>query len=432
MQSRLLSASLVFAFGFFALDAGLAQPLPAAVPEAAGLSSGRLENIIRVLAVDVEKEKLPGAVIAVARKGKLVYFEAVGFQDKPAGKPMAKDAIFRIYSMTKPWTSVAAMILAEEGRIQLTDPISKYLPAFKDPKVSVASKDPATGQVTYALMPAEREPTVQDLLRHTSGIAYDFVTKNVAVKEAYRAAGLQALGVDIRDKMTPAEFTEKLAKVPLANQPGSAWEYSLSTALLGRVVEQVAGMPLSKFLGERVFKPLKMTDSSFSIPKDQASRVAQPLLPYEVISIFDPTVPAANDLGGEGGLSTASDYLRFSQMLLDGGQLDGVRILSRSTIALMTADQLGGRPSSVVSPGELLLGTPGYTFGLGFMVRSGAGIAGVPGSQGEYMWGGAAGTFFWVDPLEELTAVFMSQGPFSTRAAYRRVVKQLVYAAIAD
>jgi CubicO group peptidase (beta-lactamase class C family) len=418
-------------FLFFMVNAAFAEPLPTVAPEAAGLSGERLSNLKKHFEESVKDGKLPGAVIAIARKGKLVYFESIGFRDKPAGAQMTKDAIFRIYSMTKPWTSVAAMMLAEEGRIQLTDPVSKYLPAFKDLKVSAATKN-AEGQVTYAMVPASREPTVQDLLRHTSGIAYDFVTKNQPVKEAYQSAGLQALGSGLRDKMTAAEFTEKLAKMPLSNQPGTAWEYSLSTALLGRVVEQVSGMPLSTFLDERLFKPLKMTDSSFAIEKEKASRVAQPLLPYESITIFDPAVPAANDLGGEGGLSTAADYIRFCQMLLNGGQLDGARVLSRTTVALMTSDHLGARPSSVVTPGELLLGGPGYSFGLGFMVRTQPGIAGVPGSEGEYMWGGAAGTFFWVDPKEELTAVLMSQGPFPTRAAYRRVVKQFVYAAIND
>jgi len=194
----------------------------------------------------------------------------------------------------------------------------------------------------------------------------------------------------------------------------------------------VSGKPLSKFLEERLFKPLSMPDSGFVVANEKAGRIAQPLLPYAVIAIFDPTVPPANDLGGEGGLSTAMDYLRFSQMLLDGGKLGGTRVLSRSTIALMTSDHLGARPSSPIGPGELLLGVPGYTFGLGFTVRTGAGIAGVPGSPGEYMWGGAAGTFFWVDPKEELAVVFMSQGPFAARVAYRRLVKQLVYAAIVD
>jgi CubicO group peptidase (beta-lactamase class C family) len=409
-----------------------AQPLPTAKPEQVGLSSERLARIGKTLAADVEKGKLPGAVVAVARRGKLVYFEAIGFQDKPAGKKMSRDAIFRVYSMTKPWTSVAAMMLVEDGSIQLTDPVSKYLPTFKGLQVSVPKTDPATGQVTYEMVKAEREPTIQDLLRHTSGVAYDFVTRNAPVKEAYLKGDLKALGPEIRNQVTPAQMVERLSQAPLASQPGSTWEYSLSTALLGRVVEAVSGMTLSRFLETRLFQPLGMTDSSFVVPKDKAGRIAEPLLPYEVITIFDPTVPPANDLGGEGGLSTATDYLRFAQMLLQGGKLGSSRVLSRGTVSLMTSDHIGSRPSVPVGPGELLLGVPGYTFGLGFMVRQGQGIAGVPGSPGEFMWGGAAGTFFWVDPKEELAVVFMSQGPFGTRSAYRRLVKQLVQAAIAD
>jgi CubicO group peptidase (beta-lactamase class C family) len=409
-----------------------AQPLPTAKPEQVGLSSERLARIGKTLAADVEKGKLPGAVVAVARRGKLVYFEAIGFQDKPAGKKMSRDAIFRVYSMTKPWTSVAAMMLVEDGSIQLTDPVSKYLPTFKGLQVSVPKTDPATGQVTYEMVKAEREPTIQDLLRHTSGVAYDFVTRNAPVKEAYLKGDLKALGPEIRNQVTPAQMVERLSAAPLASQPGSTWEYSLSTALLGRVVEAVSGMTLSRFLETRLFQPLGMTDSSFVVPKDKAGRIAEPLLPYEVITIFDPTVPPANDLGGEGGLSTATDYLRFAQMLLQGGKLGSSRVLSRGTVSLMTSDHIGSRPSVPVGPGELLLGVPGYTFGLGFMVRQGQGIAGVPGSPGEFMWGGAAGTFFWVDPKEELAVVFMSQGPFGTRSAYRRLVKQLVQAAIAD
>ena len=409
-----------------------AAPLPLAKPEKVGLSSERLGRIAKVLAAEVEQGKLPGAVVAIARKGKLAYFEAVGFQDKPAGKVMAKDSIFRVYSMTKPWTSVAAMALVEEGRLQLTDPISKHLPALKGMQVSVGKPDAATGQTAWSLVPAEKEPTIQDLLRHTSGIPYDFVTRNAPVKEAMDAAGLKALGSEIREKMTAEEMVEKLAKIPLASQPGSTWEYSLSTTVLGRIIEAVSGKRLGAVFEERLFTPLQMVDSAFSIPEAKATRVAQPLLPYEVITIYDPTVPAANDLGGEGGLSTAADYLRFGQMLLDGGHLGKARILSRSTVALMTADHLAGRPSSPVDPGGLLMQVPGYTFGLGFMVRQGAGVAGVPGSQGEFMWGGAAGTFFWVDPKEELVAVFMSQGPFATRGSYRRLIKQLVYQAIVD
>jgi len=425
---RALAALLA---ALLAASPALAEPFPTATPEKVGLSSERLARVGKALSADIAQGKLPGAVVAVARRGKLVYLEAFGALDKPAGKPMTKDAIFRVYSMTKPWTSVAAMMLVEEGRIQLTDPVSRFLPALKGLQVSVGKPD-AAGQIAWSLVPAEREPTVQDLLRHTSGIGYDFVTRNAPVKEAMAAAGLKALGSEIREKMTAAEMVEKLAKIPLVSQPGSTWEYSLSTTVLGRVIEAVSGQRLGDFLAERLFQPLAMTDSSFSVPAAKAGRIAQPLLPYDVIAIYDPTVPAANDLGGEGGLSTATDYLRFGQMLLEGGKLGKTRLLSRSTVALMTSDHLAGRPSTPVDPGGLLMGVPGYTFGLGFMVRQGPGVAGVPGSQGEFMWGGAAGTFFWVDPQEQLTVVFMSQGPFATRGSYRRLVKQLVYQAIAD
>jgi CubicO group peptidase (beta-lactamase class C family) len=415
-----------------AAPAALAQPLPSAAPEKVGMSSERLARIGKALNQDVEQGKLPGAVVLVARKGKVVYFDAFGFLDKPAGKRMPKDAIFRVYSMTKPWTSVAAMMLVEEGRIQLTDPVSKFLPALKGLKVSVGKADPALGQTNWTLVPADREPTIQDLLRHTSGFAYDFVTANAPVKEAYVGSKLEALKGEIRDVITASEMVERLSKAPLAFQPGTTWDYSLSTAILGRVIEAVSGMRLSRFLEERLFAPLRMTDSGFSVPQDKAGRIAQPLLPYAVIQIFDPTVPPANDLGGEGGMSTASDYLRFAQMLLDGGKLGNARILSRSTVALMTADHLGPSIATPIHPGQILLGVPGYTFGLGFMVRQGAGVAGVPGSPGEFMWGGAAGTFFWVDPKEQLAVVYMSQGPFGTRAYYRRLVKQLVSQAIVD
>jgi CubicO group peptidase (beta-lactamase class C family) len=430
MRHALLFTALVTGLSQFAAPDVRAQSLASAAPETVGLSGERLGRIAQVFGAEVDQGRLPGAVIAVARRGKLVYFEAVGYQDKPANKTMRKDSIFRVYSMTKPWTSLAAMMLVEDGKIQLPDPVSKFLPAFKGLNVSVATPH-AMGQTTYELVPAAREPTIQDLLRHTSGVAYDFVTRNVPVKETYEKSGLNAIGLDIRDKMTAAEFVERLAQAPLASQPGTQWEYSLSTALLGRVVEAVSGEPLSKFLEERLFEPLAMTDSGFMVPNEKAGRIAQPFLPH-AFTMFDPTVPPANDLGGEGGMSTAMDYLRFSQMLLDGGRLGGTHVVSRSTIALMTSDHLGARPSSPVGPGELLLGVPGYTFGLGFAVRTGAGTAGLPGSAGEYMWGGAGGTYFWVDPKEELAVVFMSQGPFPSRVVYRRLVKQLVYAAIVD
>jgi CubicO group peptidase (beta-lactamase class C family) len=339
--------------------------------------------------------------------------------------------------MTKPLVSVAAMMLVEDGVIQLTDPISKFLPAFKDMQVSVASTD-ADGKTTYTNVPAARPITVQDLLRHSAGFAYAEITKNESVKAAYVDAKFSQPGVhefDSRD-MTPAEEVARMAKIPLIHQPGSMWEYSMAVDILGRVIEEAAGKRLAVFLDERLFQPLKMVDSGFWAPPSKMSRLAQPL-PVDPASgletsLIDVSEEPKNDSGGAGGVSTAMDYLRFGQMLLNGGELDGERVLSRSTIKLMTSDQLGTRVAAPFQPGELLLGTPGYTFGLGFAVRQGDGIAGVPGSAGEFMWGGYAGTFFWVDPQEELIGVYMTQAPSLMRAYYRKMFKALVYQALVD
>ena len=370
----------------------------------------------------------------MARNGKLVYADAVGFQDKEEGKPMALDALFRIYSMTKPLVSVGAMMLVEDGKLQLTDPVSKFLPAFKGQQVNVAHTDAEFARVTYTLVPADREMTVQDLLRHTSGLAYGEITQNAPVKDAYSRAGLYLPGVrdfDARD-VTPAEEVDRLAKAPLAHQPGTVWEYGMSVDLLGRVLEAVSGKRLADFLDERLFKPLKMNDTGFWVTTGKTGRLAQPLAvdaaTAQPIKLIDVSKEPKNDSGGAGGISTAGDYLRFAQMLLNGGQLDGVRVLSRPTVGLMTADHLGAR----IAPGALPTNNPGYTFGLGFAVRQSVGVAGVVGSAGEFTWGGYAGTYFWVDPKEELVGVYMSQAPGPLNAYYRRVVRQLVYGAIED
>jgi CubicO group peptidase (beta-lactamase class C family) len=412
--------------------------LEQAPPEQVGVSKEKLGRIHDALQENIADGKLAGTVVLVARKGKLIYADAAGFQDKDEGKPMALDSIFRIYSMTKPLVSVAAMMLVEDGKIELTDPVSKFFPAFKGQQVSVARPDGEFARMTYTTVPADREMIVQDLLRHTAGLAYGEITLNAPVKDAYTKVGLYQPGVrdyDARD-LTPAEEVDRLAKAPLAHQPGAVWDYSLAVDLLGRVVEAASGKRLADFLAQRLFEPLKMQDTGFWVPGAKMGRVAQPLavdfasgLP---IKLIDVSKEPKNDSGGAGGVSTASDYLRFAQMLLNGGQLDGTRVLSRTTVALMTSDHLGARIAAPVTPGELLLGTPGYTFGLGFAVRQGAGVAGVPGSPGEFMWAGYAGTYFWVDPKEELVGVYMSQAPSTARAYYRKLVKQLVYAAIVN
>jgi len=441
MKRRMLAGALFAALVVTASSAwsqvnliGL-EPAP---PEQVGVSKQKLGHIHDVLQQNIDDGKLAGTVVLVARKGKLIYADAAGFQDKDEDKPMALNSIFRIYSMTKPLVSVAAMMLVEDGKIELSEPVSKFLPAFKGQHVSVARPDSEFARMTYATVPADREMIVQDLLRHTAGLAYGEITLNMPVRDAYTKAGLYQPSVrdyDVRD-LTPAEEVERLAKAPLAHQPGTVWEYSLAVDLLGRVVEAASGKRLGDFLAERLFEPLKMTDTGFWVPGAKSGRVAQPLAvdfaSGQPIRVIDVSKQPNNDSGGAGGVSTAADYLRFAQMLLNGGQLDGTRVLSRTTVSLMTSDHLGSRIAAPVTPSELLIGTPGYTFGLGFAVRQGGGIAGVPGSPGEFMWAGYAGTYFWVDPKEELVAVFMSQAPSPAHAYYRRLIKQLVYAAIVD
>jgi CubicO group peptidase (beta-lactamase class C family) len=409
-----------------------AQSLPSAKPEQVGLSSERLERVGQALKGEIAKGKLPGAVALVARKGRVAYFESFGLQDKAGAAPMANDAIFRIYSMTKPLVSVAAIMLMEDGRLVLTDPVSLHLPQLTKLQVSAPKADSTFARVTYQMVPTEREMTIQDLLRHTSGLAYGEITVNAPVKEAYAKAGAyqpSGLPFDARGS-TPAEQVTGLSKAPLAHQPGTVWEYSLASDVLGRVVEAASGMRLAQFLQQRLFEPLKMPDSGFSVPAEKMRRLAQPS-PDNPVKLIDVSAPPKNDSGGAGGVSTAMDYARFSQMLLNGGRLDGARVLSRPSVSLMTSDHLA-RISTPVTPGELLLGTPGYTFGLGFAVRQGPGVAGVPGSAGEFMWAGFAGTYFWVDPKEELLGVLMTQAPSPERAYYRRLFKQLVYQAITD
>ena len=439
MRRALLATVLAF-LAFAPASPAWAQTaptLPAAKPDQVGMSAQKLARISEVLKQEIDQGKLPGAVVLVARKGKLVYADALGFQDKGAGTPMSRDTIFRIYSMTKPLASVAAMMLVEEGRIQLTDPVGKFLPGFDKMTVSVPAIDPVTSRVTYNLVPASRAMTVQDLLRHTSGLAYGEITQNAPVKDAYTKANVFKPGFDYESRdMTSAEQVERMVKAPLAQQPGTIWEYSLSVDVLGRVVEAASGMPLERFLDERLFKPLKMNDTAFYVPSEKMGRLAQ-AMPVDPASgnpnrLIDVSTPPKNASGGAGAVSTAGDYLRFCQAMLNGGQLDGARVLSRTTVQLMTSDHLGTRINTPVTPGELLLGTPGYTFGLGFAVRQGNGVAGVPGSAGEFMWAGYAGTYFWADPKEEICGVYMTQAPSPIRAYYRKLFKQLVYQAVTD
>jgi CubicO group peptidase (beta-lactamase class C family) len=391
-------------------------PLAPTTPEDVGLSSAGLSRLSAVLSDEVAKARVPGAVALVARRGRIAYFESFGQRDPGGGAPMAKDSIFRIYSMTKPIVSVAAMMLWEEGRFLLNDPIAKYLPELADRKVAV-DRD---GEVE--LVPAVRPITIQDLLRHTSGLTYEFRGSG-PVHKMYSAARIYSRN------QSNAEQVTALSKMPLLNQPGAKWEYGRSTDVVGRLIEVLSGRTLGGYLQDRILAPLKMVDTAFHVPQRDHTRLAEAFAK-------DPETGAAVQLvnvkdapkfesGGGGMVSTASDYARFLQMLLDRGSFGGVRFLSRKTIELMTADHLG----PITGAPDLLL--PGYGFGLGFAVRLHAGIAHVPGSIGQYFWGGLAGTTFWVDPVEQLFAILLIQAP-GQRDYYRTLFRDLVYASFAD
>ncbi len=429
---RLRSPAIYILFAIIIGSSGAAvardMSLSQGAAEEVGVSSQRLEKITHVFSKEIADKRLPGAVVLVARDGKIIYEATFGTLTPSGGTTMPKDAIFSIYSMTKPLMSVGLMLLVEDGLVELTDPVSTFLPEFKEMQVATPE-----GEIATAVRPV----TIQDLLRHTAGLAYGEITKNQKVKDAYSAAGLVKAGIeyDARD-LTGSEEVQRLAKIPLVYQPGTTWEYSLAVDVQGRVIEAVTGKRAGDFLAERIFQPLRMEDTGFHVPQAKLTRLAAP---FEIdpasgksFPVIDVSKVPGNDSGGAGAVSTADNYLRFCQMLLNGGILEGVRIMSPSTIKLMTSDHLATLVSNPQAPGELLLGSKGYTFGLGFAVRLADGIAGVPGSAGEYMWAGYGGTYFWVDPKERIVAVYMTQAPSPMRAYYRKLLKQLVYQAITD
>ena len=409
----------------------LAADIPAATPASKGMVSERLARIRPVIQAEIDAKRMPGAVVLIARKGAVVHADAIGFQDPSTGKALKRDSLFRAYSMTKPLVSVLTMMMVEEGQLQLADPVGKFLPTLSSLQVMANPAD-ASG----VTVPAIRQITVQDLLRHTSGLTYAEFTRFPSMRTAYQQAGLFSVDTpSLWITLTPEQQIEAFSKAPLQWQPGSTWEYSLSTDMLGRVLEVVGKKPLSVLLDEKLIKPLGMKDTHFVVPANKIDRLAQalaidPLTQAPMAKMLDVTQPQGNDSGGAGMTTTADDYLRFCQMLLNAGSLDGRRYLSRSTVALMTSDHLGPKVATPLQPGELLMGVQGYTFGLGFMVRQGAGIASVPGSEGDYAWAGAGGTFFWVDPKEQLIGLLMAQTPGPIRQYYRRMVKQLVYQAL--
>lgn len=401
--------------------AALAQPLPAARPEELGFSGERLGRIGQWMEGEVAARRIPGAVVLVVRNGKVAYARSVGQQDPGKPQPMTRESIFRIYSMTKPMVSVAAMMMVEEGKLLLEAPVSRYIPSFANTRVGVERTD-ASGAKSLELVPVRRQMTVQDLLRHTSGLTYGFFGDSL-VKKAYVDAG-------ITGDFTSAEFVEKLAALPLHYQPGTTWDYSYSTDVLGRVLEVASGQSLGSLLRARLFDPLGMKDTSFYVPEPaRQARLAEPFPDDRTIgagaAIGDPRVVGRFESGGGGLVSTADDYARFLQMLANGGTLDGRRYLSPKTIEYMTSDHLG----SAIATTPLYLPGPGYGFGLGFGVRKTTGESAAMAPAGEYNWGGAGGTYMWVDPRNNMFVVFMMQSP-KQRVPYRSVLRNMVYGAM--
>ena len=398
-----------------------AQALPTAKPEQVGLSSERLARLDARLKADVAKGVIPGAIVLVARHGKIAWLDVVGMIDPQTKAPMTKDAIFRIYSMSKPITSVAAMMLFEEGRIRLDEAVADYIPAFKDVKVGVEKPGP-DGKPILELVPVRRAMTIQDLLRHTSGLTYGFFGPGLVKKEYVDA--------NLFGDVTNEEFVARLAKLPLIYQPGTTWDYSHSTDVLGRVIEVVSGTSLLRFEKERILDPLGMTDTTFYVTdKAKQARIAEPFVNDRSIGagadFGDPRVEGKWESGGGGMMSTVMDYARFCQMVMNGGTLNGKRIIGPKTVAYMGADHLAG----VITPGPLYLPGAGFSFGLGFAVRKEDGVSPFAGSKGELNWGGAGGTYFWLDPKEDMFVVYMMQSP-SKRGPYRGLLKDMIYSAL--
>jgi CubicO group peptidase (beta-lactamase class C family) len=427
--------SLIVLFLILTVSLSGAQGIPKATsPEEVGLSKERLNRISTWIQTDVDKGIIPGAVVMVLRKGKIAYYEAFGYRDREKKIPMTCDSIFRIYSMTKPFTSLAIMMLAEEGKIQLVYPVSRYLPEFQDLKVGVEMKDSVTGKTVLVSEPAHREMTVQDLLRHTSGLTYGFTGKSL-VKDRYNEAHTQDFD------QTNAELVTKLSRIPLQNQPGTIWDYSQSTDVLARIVEVVSGVEFDTFVADKIAKPLRLADTAFWVEGAQRqARIAE--------SQIDPATGKRSPLnrevtkrprwisGGGGMVSTAPDYARFCQMFLNGGILDGLRLVSRKTIEQMTSNSVPPRYKSAYPvQRQIQWPTPssetGQGFGLGFGINCEPGLSPLPGSQGMYYWSGILGTYFWVDPKEQLIAILMMQ-EYPQRFLYWYRMRHFVYQAISD
>jgi CubicO group peptidase (beta-lactamase class C family) len=405
--------------------------LPLVSPEQVGLSAARLARISTWMKGWVDSGKLPNLVVTVMRKGELAFAEAYGKADVERNKPVRPDTIYRIYSMTKPLTSTAIMMLYEEGRFQLDNPISKFIPAFANQRVAVGG---SRGKIDT--VPAERDITFRDLLSHTSGLTYGFM-EATNVDALYRSKN----GVDFQTATTSLkECVEKLATFPLIAQPGKEWNYSVSTDVLGYLVEVISGQPFEKYLVEKVIKPLGMVDTDFFVPDSKHDRFSanyQAGAGGKLEVIDDPTKsrylkPRTVNSGGGGLVSTAADYMRFCKFMLNKGQLDGVRLLGRKTVELMTMNHLKGDMADMGMPRWSESTAEGIGFGLGFSVTLDPAKAHIVGTRGEYSWGGAASTTFWCDPVEDMAVVMLTQLMPSTTYPIRRELRVLAYQSIVD
>ena len=422
--------AFVFAFLFAALVSNVAalaaDPLPRATPESVGMSSQRLARIGDALRADIDKGRLPGAVIAVARRGKLVYYQAFGDLDKDAGTKMTTDAIFSIASMTKPMVAVGALTLYERGQMQIDDPVSAYLPQFGKQQVALVRANDAGGAFDTAA--AMRQPTIMDLRRHTSGIIYGGRGATPVHKlypASSSAAGLQ---------MTGQEFIDKLASLPLLHQPGSTWDYGFGLDVLGLAIERVSGQSLGRYLEQQLFKPLGMSDTGFFVPAEKLKRYAKGFANDPDTGkpqfVLDLSKPLKFECGGGCAASTAADYLRFAQMLLDGGKLGNTRVLGRKTVEYMLSNQLAPGTVNLIGNADPTRADMG--FGLGLAVQTTPGIVRTAGSVGSFSWPGAYGTNWFADPKEQLAVVFMAQTPGPIRWHYRYMINALVNQAIVD
>jgi CubicO group peptidase (beta-lactamase class C family) len=415
-----VSGALGFSFAACAADV-----LPRAKPEDAGMSSERLALIAKTVNAEIARDQLPGAVLAIARRGKLVYFETFGYRDKAAGAAMPADAIFNIASMTKPMTAVAALQLYEQGKLLIDDPLAKYFPKFADMKVAVMD---AAKETIVERVPAARKITIQDLFRHTSGLIYGG-RGSTAVHKLYPDGSTGPAST-----MSGQQFLDNLSTLPLLHQPGAVWDYGYGLDVLGLVVEQLSEQSLGQYLQEHVFKPLGMVDTGFNVPADKAQRYAKALpndpntgRPQSLMAL---TQPLKFECGGGCAVSTASDYLRFALMLMNKGTRGDTRILGRKTVEYMLSNQLGPEVKNLIGNADPTRAD--YGFGLGLAVRTTPGVARMMGSVGDFNWPGASGTNWWADPREELAVVWMAQSPGSIRWKYRQMVNALVYQALVD